>query len=142
MGDEISFVLAGEMEVPPSRMTPVPLEGEGSRHVKWADDAVTFRTVGWYEVLMEVAWDPDSRVGTRFSHTMVPDQEPLHSEAIAADVLVELNGGKQRLRGNAIFGLDATRRLVLEVWQDSGEPVRLRSAEIRVRELCVPWPPA
>lgn len=134
-------MLARETDVPPGEMTPVPLEGQGSSHVEWADDALAFRTVGWYEVLLEVAWDPDNRVGTRFSHTMIPDQEPLHSEAIAAEVLVQLSGGKQRLRGNTVFGLDATSRLILEVWQDSGEPVQLRSAEIRVRELCVPWTP-
>jgi len=139
---ETQFVLAKPLTVPPGQMTPVPLapEGPASNRVAWDDDAVTFRVVGWYEVLIRVDWDPKILRGTRFCHTMIPDHEPLHSEAIDAEVLSALNGGSQRLRGNTIFGLDHTTSLVLEVWQDSGAPIELRAAEIVVRELCVPWP--
>jgi hypothetical protein len=138
---ETQFVLAKALVVPPAEMTPVSLrpEGPASNRVAWDDEAVTFRVVGWYEILMRVDWDPKNRGGTRFCHTMIPDHEPLHSEAIDAEVLFALNGGSQRLRGNTIFGLDHTTKLVLEVWQNSGAPIELRAAEIVVRELCVPW---
>jgi hypothetical protein len=139
---ETQFALGKPLIVPPAQMTQVPLapKGRASDRVAWDDDAITFRVVGWYEVLMRVDWDPKKLRGTRFCHTMVPDHEPLHSEAIDAEVLSALNGGSQRLRGNTIFGLDRTSSLVLEVWQDSGAPIELRAAEIVVRELCVPWP--
>ena len=71
-------------------------------------------------VLLSVAWDPSAVDGTRFSHTRIPDQEPLHSEAISAGVLAQLSDGRQLLRGNTLFGPDRTTSLVIEVWQDSG----------------------
>ena len=92
---ETKFALAKPLIVPNAQMTPLPLapEGPASDRVAWDGDAVTFRAVGWYEVLMRVDWDPKVLRGTRFCHTMIPDHEPLHSEAIAAEVLSALNGG-------------------------------------------------
>jgi hypothetical protein len=122
-------------------MTPVPLSAlvGTSDHVGYADDGIVFRSDGWYEVLLEVDWSPSVREGTRFSHTDIPGQEPLHSEAIAADVLVDVSGGKQMLRASSVFGPNRTTRLVLEVWQNSGQVVEIRSAAMKVRELSVPW---
>ena len=129
------------MRIGSSTLTPIRLAepGDGSPNVGLTDDGVVFHTEGWYEVLLEVHWDPDARQGTRFSHTKIPDQEPLHSEAINAAVLAQISEGRQLLRGNTLFGPDRTTSLVLEVWQDSGRPVEVRSAELVVRELEVPW---
>ena len=44
------------------------------------------------------------RLSTRFSHTKIPGQEPLHSEAIDAGVLAAISDGRQLLRGNTRFG--------------------------------------
>ena len=90
-------------------------------------------------LLLRVDWDSATTAGTRFSHTKIPGQEPLHSEAIDALVLAQLSQGRQLLRGNSLFGPDRTTSLVLEVWQDSGELVKVSYAELVVRELCVPW---
>ena len=54
-------------------------------------------------------------------------------------MLAQLSQGRQLLRGNSLFGPDRTTSLVLEVWQDSGELVKVSYAELVVRELCVPW---
>lgn len=138
---EVTFTAAAVAPVPNERLTPIPLSALVgiSDHVGYADDGVVFRTDGWYEILLEVDWDPSVRRGTRFSHTNIPGQEPLHSEAIAADVLADISGGKQLLRGNSVFGPNRTTRLVLEVWQNSGQAVEIRSAALTVRELSVPW---
>ncbi|HWC38254.1 MAG TPA: hypothetical protein VG476_06985 [Acidimicrobiales bacterium] len=121
-------------------MSVVPLSNptEHSDDVDYTDEGVVFRSEGWYEVLLEVDWDPGAREGSRFSHTAIPGQEPLHSEAISGDVLADISGGKQRLRGNTIFGPDRTTSLVLEVWQNSGRPVDVRRAAITVRRLTYP----
>jgi hypothetical protein len=110
------------------------------RHCHLGHDGIVFDTEGWYEVLMRVDWDPEKRSGTRFSHTKIPGQEPLHSEAIDATVLSQISNGSQLLRGNSLFGPERTTCLVLEVWQDSGESVEITYAELAVRELAVPWP--
>ena len=107
-----------------------------------SDDGVRFCTRGWYEVLLKVEWDRGDVEGTRFSHTKVPDQEPLHSEAINAAVLHQISEGRQLLRGNAIFGPDAAPEVVLEVWHDSPHTTTVGYAELLIRELQVPWPPA
>ena len=116
----------------------VTVEGDDN-HVRVAKEGVVFDTDGWYEVLLRVDWDSTIAAGTRFSHTKIPGQEPLHSEAINALVLAQLSQGRQLLRGNSLFGPDRTTSLVLEVWQDSGELVKVSYAELVVRELCVPW---
>jgi hypothetical protein len=123
--------------VPPRRMTPLRLSPNGPPlpAVVSSGDGVRFETVGWYEVLMAVEWDRHDSEGTRFSHTRIPGQEPLHSEAINAAVLVQLSGGRQLLRGNTVFGLDHTLELVLEVWHDSPRPVGVHSGELRIRAL-------
>ena len=137
------FETPSPITIAPSALTAIRLAepDEGSPNVALTADGVVFRTEGWYEVLLEVHWDQGAREGTRFSHTKIPDQEPLHSEAIAADVLAQLSEGRQLLRGNSIFGPERTSCLVLEVWQDSGHPVAVEKAGLIVRELCVPWPP-
>ena len=136
-GDETVFRAARPVLVPPRRMTALPLalEGPPLKDVVSSGDGVRFETVGWYEVLMAVVWDPHDTEGTRFSHTRIPGQEPLHSEAINAAVLVQLSGGRQLLRGNTIFGLDHTQEIVLEVWHDSPRPVGVQSGQLRIREL-------
>jgi hypothetical protein len=82
-----------------------------------------------------VEWGSANRLGRRFSHTAIPDRHPLHSEAIEADVLVEISGGMQLLRGNSWFGPTGVDRIQLEVWQDSGGPVDLDTASLEIRPL-------
>ncbi len=138
------FRSTGPIQVKSDTLTTVPLSEppERSKDVGYDDTGVVFRSEGWYEVLLEVQWDPDDRKGTRFSHTAIPGQEPLHSEAISAQVLAKISGGKQALRGNTIFGPDRTTSLILEVWHDSSGPVEVRDAALTIRELAVPWQPA
>src|SRR4051812_7841454 len=140
----IKFQTPSPLTVTPASLTPIRLTqpDDGSPNVALGDDGVVFRTEGWYEVLLEVHWDPEVRDGTRFSHTKIPGQEPLHSEAINADVVAQLSEGRQLLRGNSLFGPERTSCLVLEVWQDSGRPVDVEKAGLIVRELCVPWMPS
>ena len=141
-GDEIRFATARPVGIANRQLTPVDLESpDGTPHVHLGRDGVVFDTDGWYEVLLRVDWDTAKTVGTRFSHTKIPGQEPLHSEAINALVLAQLSQGRQLLRGNSLFGPDRTTSLVLEVWQDSGEVIEVSYAELVVRELHVPWPP-
>jgi hypothetical protein len=96
---------------------------------------VTFAPTGWFEVLLTVEWGSANRVGRRFSHTSIPDRHPLHSEAIEADVLIDISGGKQLLRGNALFGPKGVDRIQLEVWRDSGAPVNVDTASLEIRPL-------
>jgi len=139
-GDEIRFATVRPVAIANRRLTPIELESSGgSPHVHLAQEGVVFDTDGWYEVLLRVDWDSTTTTGTRFSHTKIPGQEPLHSEAINALVLAQLSQGQQLLRGNSLFGPDRTTSLVLEVWQHSGELVKVSYAELVVRELCVPW---
>ena len=84
-----------------------------------------FLTAGWYEVLLEVHWDEEETEGTRFAHTRIPGQQPLHSEAIAA-------------AGNGLFGPGGPSCIALEVWHDSDYPIAVRFASSTVRELSVP----
>jgi hypothetical protein len=97
------------------------------------EGGIRFGRTGWFEVLLTVDWDVTNRRGHRFSHTALPDQHPLHSEAIEADVLAELSDGRQLLRGNGLFGPTSIDRITLEVWQDSGIPVRVERASLEVR---------
>jgi hypothetical protein len=138
---EIIFRTTGAVELESGQLTPVPLSTAvpQAEDVDYVDGEIVFRSEGWYEILLEVVWDPEARRGTRFSHTAVPGQQPLHSEAISAAVLADISGGRQLLRGNTLFGPERTASLVLEVWQDSGEVVELKAAAITVRGLAVPW---
>jgi hypothetical protein len=141
---ETRFAAAASVPVPDRVMTAVPLVliGDGSRHLRSSGNGgISFVTRGWYEVLLKVGWSRRSDDGHRFSHTKVPGQEPLHSEAIDAGVLAQLSGGQQLLRGNSLFGPGWAEELGLEVWQDSGQPLDVETAEITVRDLGVPWPP-
>jgi len=102
------------------------------------DNGVTFQSRGWYEVLLTVAWDPANTSGRRFAHTKIPDQHPLHSEAIEAEVVVQLSGGRQLLRGNTVFEPGGVERIVLEVWHDASEPVTVKEASLEIRPLGTP----
>ena len=140
---ERRFRIEGPVDVPDRSMTKLALvPGSGPETgVRCEGGALHFEVVGWYEVMLEVAWDPGVVGGTRFAHSKVPGQQPLHSEAIDAAVLAQISEGRQLLRGNTVFGHDHTSTLVLEVWQDSGGPVRVSQADLVVRELQVPWSP-
>jgi hypothetical protein len=142
-GDQVVFCTTAAVHVPSGELMPMTLEQQGSSpHVHWREtDGVEFDTEGWYEVLLRVDWDDRDTTGTRFAHTKIPDQEPLHSEAINATVLARISQGRQLLRGNSLFGPNRTTCLRLEVWHDSTQPVEVRYAELIVRELHVPWSP-
>ncbi len=139
-GDQVTFRTVQPTAVPVGALTKLFLEAsEPSPHVHYEGErGIVFDTRGWYEVLMRVDWDPHETSGTRFAHTRIPDNEPLHSEAIDADVLARISRGRQLLRGNTIFGLDHTTSVVLEVWHDAAKPVEVSYAELVVRELEVP----
>jgi hypothetical protein len=141
-GDQVVFGAPTPVDVPSGELTALPLvQQQASPHVRYQDgDGVIFTSDGWYEVLLRVDWDPEDTAGTRFAHTKIPGQEPLHSEAIDASVLARISEGRQLLRGNSVFGPDRTTSLVLEVWHDSDRSVRITYAELVVRELRVPWP--
>jgi hypothetical protein len=141
-GDKVVFLADAPVSIPNEKLTKLAVHPQqDSEHVSEKDGSIVFNTHGWYEVLLLVEWDQSNTEGTRFSHTQIPDQEPLHSEAIDASVLARISQGKQKLRGNSLFGPDRTTSLVLEVWQDSGEPVTVNHAELAVRELKTPWDP-
>ena len=139
-GDQVRFSIDGTVSIPSEQLVPIDLSStEPSPHVHKGKEGIEFGTHGWYEVLLRVDWDPAATSGTRFSHTKIPDQEPLHSEAIDAAVLARISEGRQLLRGNSLFGPNRTTCLTLEVWQDSGSAVDVTCAELVVRELDVPW---
>ena len=139
-GDEHRFAIPSPVSVPPRRLSKLLLEQRDvSPHVRSDNGGVVFQVEGWYEVLLRVDWSITNRDGTRFAHTKIPDQEPLHSEAINATVLADISGGRQLLRGNSLFGPDRTTCLALEVWHDAPEPIEIEYGELVVRELVVPW---
>jgi hypothetical protein len=140
-GDQHTFALEAPITVPPRRLTSLELRDPvpGCPHAHVDGTGVHFDAEGWFEVLLRVAWATDDDSGTRFCHTKIPDQEPLHSEAISAAVLAQLSGGQQLLRGNSLFGPDRTTCLVLEVWHDAEAAVKVDEAELILRELVVPW---
>jgi hypothetical protein len=113
----VVFCTTSVVYVPSGELTSVALvQQHASPHVKYhGADGIIFISEGWYEVLLRVDWDPVDRSGTRFAHTKIPGQEPLHSEAINASVLARISDGRQLLRGNSLFGPDRTTSLVLEV---------------------------
>ena len=114
-GDQVVFCTTRPVRVPSGALTPMALEQQSSSpHVHYGpDDGVAFDEEGWYEVLLRVDWDDHDVTGTRFAHTKIPDQEPLHSEAINAAVLARISQGRQLLRGNSLFGPDRTTCLRL-----------------------------
>jgi hypothetical protein len=131
------FVLREIVCVPDRQLTRLPLEPTDA-HVAGIvaeNGGIEFGVAGWYEALLTVDWGSSNRYGTRFSHTAIPDEHPLHSEAIEAGVLVDLSAGKQRLRGNSMFGPPGVDRIDLEVWQDSGLPIDVRDASLEIRPL-------
>lgn len=140
-GDQYRFSSPNPTRIDPRQLTPIELAGPEppTPHLQLNGTTIQFASGGWYEVLLRVDWDPSITAGTRFSHTKIPDQEPLHSEAIDAAVLAQISEGRQLLRGNSLFGPDRTTGLILEVWHDAAEPVAVRYAELVVRELAVPW---
>src|SRR5437868_5276836 len=136
-GDQYRFATSGPFQVPPLELTPAPLAPptDASPHCHLEGDAIHFDTEGWYEVLLEVAWSVGDPTGTRFSHTRIPEQQPLHSEAIDAGPLHAISGGRQLLRGNCLFGPDRTTCLILEVWHDAHRPLGVDEASLTIREL-------
>jgi hypothetical protein len=135
--------MPGALLVGQRQLTRVPLVGpdQGSPALALADDdAINFLTTGWYEVLLEVHWDEEETEGTRFVQTKIPDQQPLHSEAIAAAVLAQICQGRHLLRGNGVFGPAGPSSIALEVWHDSDYPITVSFASLTVRELSVRWP--
>ena len=70
------------------------LEADGLDGVTSSGRGVRRKRTGWYEVLLGEARDPLDTDGTPFSHTRMPDHEPLHSEAInAANNDLQLGAG-------------------------------------------------
>jgi hypothetical protein len=135
MTDEVSFRSAS-LVIPPKTLHKVPLRSttDDSRYAA-RDDGIAFCQRGWFEILLAVSWDPTNTEGTRFSHTAITDQHPLHSEAINAGVLVQLSDGKQLLRGNTIFEPGRIDHVTLEVWHDASAPVEIIEASLDVRDL-------
>jgi hypothetical protein len=132
------FALGERVQVPDRHLTPLRLMLTDARLAGLdVDDkgVVSFSAMGWFEVLLTVEWGSANRLGRRFSHTAIPDRHPLHSEAIEADVLIDISGGKQLLRGNTLFGPKGVDRIQLEVWQDSGAPVDVENASLEIRPL-------
>ena len=133
------FALAAPVHVPNRSLTPLRLWPTKAQlpglDVDDNDGGIRFTVRGWFEVLLTVDWGSANQLGTRFSHTAIPDRHPLHSEAIQASVLVDLSGGKQLLRGNTLFGPQGVDRLRLEVWQDSGAPLDIQTASLEIRAL-------
>lgn len=70
---------------------------------------------GWWELLLTAEWSTEDNTGTRFCHTKLPNGFPAHSEAINADVLTQLSGGRQLLRA-VVTG---PQKIAVEVWQDA-----------------------
>jgi hypothetical protein len=140
---EHRFQLAEALRLDPKTMTALSLVSVGPtpEDIAIRNGHLCFQRIGWYEVLLRVAWDPAVTTGTRFSHSKIPGQQPLHSEAIDAAVLTEISNGEQLLRGNTVFGHDHTSELVLECWHDAPTAVAITEADLTVRELRVPWSP-
>jgi hypothetical protein len=127
---------SGRIVVPPNRLQKVILAAEhDDDRFEARHGGIAFRARGWYEILLTVAWDAANVDGTRFSHTAITDNHPLHSEAIDASVLARLSDGKQLLRGNTIFEPGRVDHVMLEVWQDSPRPIEVRYASLEVRDL-------
>jgi hypothetical protein len=99
------------------------------------DGGITFTRRTLSEVLLTVEWTTTNTDGTRFAHTAIPDQHPLHSEAINAKVLALLSGGRQLLRGDTIFVPGEVDHISLEAWHDAPEPISGREATLEVRDL-------
>jgi len=135
------FGLTAPAHVPSRSLTPLRLAPTNDciPGVETHEGGISFKSAGWFEVLLTVDWGSTNRFGTRFSHTAIPDGHPLHSEAIDAGVLVDLSDGKQLLRGNTVFGPKGVDRIQLEVWQDSGTSVDIETASLEIRPL--PSPP-
>ncbi len=137
MAPSARFTLSEVVFVPDRHLTRVPLEPTDAdvAGIVAKGGGIEFGVAGWFEVLLMVDWGPSNRYGTRFSHTAIPDEHPLHSEAIDAGVLVDLSAGKQLLRGNSMFGPKGVDRIDLEVWQDSGSFLDVRDASLEIRPL-------
>src|SRR5438270_3794999 len=104
-GDQVVFASAQRKLIPSGSLTPIHLsQRSDSAHVLEKDGGIGFLTEGWYEVLLRVDWDPADNGGTRFRHTKIHGQEPLHSDAISSSHLNAISEGRQLLRGNALLG--------------------------------------
>jgi hypothetical protein len=134
MTNEVRFE-ASDVEIAPRTLTRIPLQAVSAiLGIALDDGEVRFMQRGWYEVLLTVEWTTHDREGHRFAHTAIPDSHPLHSEAIEADLLADLSGGRQLLRGNTIFDPNTPiRSLALEVWHGSSKRVGITHASIALR---------
>ncbi len=92
--------------------------------------------------MLTVEWDIEHTDGSRFAHTAIPDEHPLHSEAINAAVLAALSGGRQLLRENTIFAPGEVDHVSFEVWHDARRPVVVRGAAPGTRDLRAELPEA
>jgi len=133
----ITLTSPEEISVPSGSITPIAmvLQCPAPPWLEVTDRSIRFVARRWCEVLLTVVWDPSNTDGTRFCHTTIPDHHPLHSEAVAADVLARISNGRQLLRGNTIFNPGGPEALALEVWQDSGRPVTIKEARLELRSL-------
>jgi hypothetical protein len=141
---DLVFTIDAPVDVPTGELTRLVVAAHAESALVHVDPerGVVFDMPGWFEVEMRVDWDASVTTGTRFSHTKVPGQEPLHSEAINALVLSRISQGKQMLRGNSVFGVDNTMSLILEVWHDAPQAVSVNCGELKLRPLKVPFEPA
>src|SRR5438874_13791445 len=75
LGDDVRFHTTAPITVPASVMTALPLDGRDGGDdgpVSFREPGIVFQTLGWYEVLLRVDWDPGETTGTRFR----PHQDP------------------------------------------------------------------
>jgi hypothetical protein len=84
IANETRFATTAAIAVPDRTLTPSRLHGPADTgpNVHAEDRGAVFDVHGRYELLLRVDGDPGNKSGTRFSRTKIPDQEPLHSEAI------------------------------------------------------------
>jgi hypothetical protein len=131
------FELPKSVVIPSLKLYRLHLEPVGAQlgEVDSVGGGMRFTAPCWFEVLLTVAWDTGNDRGHRFAHTSIPDQHPLHSEAIEARVLTVLSDGEQLLRGNTVFIPGVLDTLMLEVWHNSDTPTTVRRASLVARRL-------
>jgi hypothetical protein len=137
MVDFTKFELEHPIEIPDRQLFTLPLAQREAPYpgIATSGNGIMFTIRGWFEVLLTVHWDTSNTTGHRFAHTAIPDDHPLHSEAIDAAVLSQLSEGKQLLRGNTLFEPGRVDAISLSVWHDSGEDLTVHHASIGIRAL-------
>ena len=137
MPEDLIALRATAVDIRPGILKPIYLEPDGPlpAWLSVENRQITFTTRGWYEVLLTVEWDPANVDGTRFAHTAIPDDHPLHSEAVDAAVLGTISAGRQVLRGNTVFDPDGPHQVSLEVWHDAPNSIVVGTAALDIRVL-------